>query len=307
MYCRFVDDVFLAFQSRADVEVFYNWMNTQHVNIRFTKEEECNSTLPFLDVLVTREKDGHISTSVYRKPTFSGMYLRWDSFVPKQYKRGLVFGLISRAWKICSDFDKFHHEMLFLKNVLVSNGYPSTFFESCLNKFLTRMHTFTSDVVFGPEKKCVVLCLPYTGDMSNKIKRQLTRLVESVAPWIQLKVVFKPVLKLSVLSRLKSPIPLLCNSHVVYKVNCKDCDQFYVGMTCRRLSQRMKEHSETSVSALFRHSVDCSHTIDYENPQIIARDSNKLRLYTKESLLIKDLRAYMTLNRNTGSVELKLW
>ena len=99
----------------------------------------------------------------------------------------------------------------------------------------------------------------------------------------------------------------MSNSHVVYKVNCNNCDNLYVGMTCRRLIQRMKEHSETSASALYRHCVECGHTVDYENPQILARDNDRSRLYTKESLLIKDLRAYMTLNGNTGSTELKLW
>ena len=69
-------------------------MNTQYPNITFTHEEETNDSLPFLDVLV------------YHKPTFSGLYLpvRWDSFVPKQYKRGLVHCLIHRAWKICSSY-----------------------------------------------------------------------------------------------------------------------------------------------------------------------------------------------------------
>ena len=97
--------------------------------------------------------------------------------------------------------------MQFKKNVLACNGYPINFFESCLSKFLTKKHTAcNSEVVYGPDRKCVVLCLPYTGDICVKIRRQLLRLVESVAPWIQLKVVFKPVLKLSVLARLKSPV-----------------------------------------------------------------------------------------------------
>ena len=170
------------------------------------------------------DNDSHISTSVYRKPTFSGMYLRWDSFVPKSYKRGLVFGLISRCWRICSTFDGFHHEMLFLKNVLACNGYPTLFFDACLSKFLMRRYTpSTSETLYGPEKKPVFLCLPYVGVTSEKFKRQLTRLVSSVAPWIKLQVVFKAAMKLSALSKLKSQIPLLSNSHVVYKVNCKDC------------------------------------------------------------------------------------
>ena len=178
MYLRFVDDVFLVFENRVDMEQFYNWMNLQHTCIKFTKEEECNNSLPFLDVLVKRNSDGSICTSVYRKPTFSGMYLRWDSFVPKAYKRGLVFGLINRCWRICSTFDTFHVEMQFLKNILTCNGYPSTFFDACLNNFLNRKHTLcTSEPVFGPDRKLVILCLPYTGVVCDKLRRQLTRLV----------------------------------------------------------------------------------------------------------------------------------
>ena len=165
----------------------------------------------------------------------------------------------------------------------------------------------TSETLYGPEKKPVILCLPYVGVTSDKFKRQLTRLVSSVAPWIKLQVVFKAAMKLSALSKLKSQIPLLSNSHVVYKVNCKDCREFYVGMTCRRLQQRMKEHSESDTSALYRHCSACGHMAEFESPEIFAKDSNKSRLYIKEVLLIRDLKAYRTLNGNTGSTELNLW
>ena len=68
-------------------------------------------------------------------------------------------------------------------------------------------------------------------------------------------------MKLSVLSKVKSQIPLLANSHVVYKVDCKNCNEFYVGMTCRRLEQRMKEHSQSDASALFQHCAECGHMV----------------------------------------------
>ena len=71
------------------MELFFEYMNQQHNNIKFTKEIESDSTLPFLDVLITKNDDGHLSTSMYRKPTFTGLYLRWDSFVPKEYKKVL--------------------------------------------------------------------------------------------------------------------------------------------------------------------------------------------------------------------------
>ena len=57
-------------------------MNNLHKNIKFTVEFEENDHLPFLDVLVTRNSDGNIETSVYRKKSFSGLYIKYDSYVP---------------------------------------------------------------------------------------------------------------------------------------------------------------------------------------------------------------------------------
>ena len=137
-YRRYVDDTFLVFQNKANMISFFDYLNLQHPAIRFIKEEECHNTLPFLDVLITRKEDGSLVTSLYRKPTFSGLYLRWDSFMPKVYKRGLVNCLYDRAWRICSDYTLFHQEILFIQKTLKANGYPVTFLDSCLQKFLSK-------------------------------------------------------------------------------------------------------------------------------------------------------------------------
>ena len=166
----------------------------------------------------------------------------------------------------------------------------------------------TEPVPIGPEKKKVYLFLPYCGFSSTKLQRQLKRMYSVVFPWIQLIVVFKPVRKLSLLSKLKSPIPTLSRSHLVYRVNCCDCDQFYVGMTCRRLEQRLSEHSSsTSNSALFQHASATGHRINFQVPEILASDSTKIRILVKETLRIQETRAFSHLNRNIGSFELQLW
>ena len=126
LYRRYMDDTFLIFNSPLDVTSFYDWMNSQHEHIKFTMEQEQDGRISFLDVLVTREPNGHLVTSVYRKPSFSGLYLRWDSFVPKQYKRGLVTCLLNHAWRLCSTYQLFHEEVTFNKHLLVANGYPKT-------------------------------------------------------------------------------------------------------------------------------------------------------------------------------------
>ena len=259
-------------------------------------------------MLVSRSASGSLSTSVYRKPTFSGLYLKWDSFVPKNFKTGLVYGLIHRAWKICSDYHNFHKELVFMENTLKCNGYPSTFIKKCIKNYLSKLHQEPESTCEPePEKRTVTLRLPFSGINSAKTKRQITRLVKSLVPSIHVNFIFVPVCKLFKLSKLKCQIPTLSRSSVVYKVECSECNEFYVGMTTRRLQQRLKEHSQSDSSALRRHALDANHDIDFANASIMATDQYRSRLYVKESLCIKDVSAYLSLNGNIGSMELKLW
>ena len=293
----------------SDMLSFFEWMNKQHPSITFTKEEEQDNKLSFLDVLLTRTTDGSIVTSIYRKPTFSGLYMKWDSFVPKSYKKGLVNCLVFRAWKLCSSYVLFHSEILFVKELLMSNGYPANFIDSIVHRFLSKQFSNT-DVMqpYGPHKRRVYLFLPYVGELAtNKFARQIRRLIAKIAPCVELRLVFRAAQKLSCLTRLKSKLNVLSRSGVVYQISCSQCEAFYVGKTKRRLEQRVQEHSQQGYSSLYKHSSDLCHQIDYSNPAVISVDNNDYRLQIKEALKIKDLKAYNSLNANIRSCELKLW
>ena len=307
-YKRYVDDTMLIFSERDEMLEFHTWLNSQHPSIKFTMEEEVDNQLPFLDVLITRLALDNITTSIYWKPTFSGLYMKWDSFLPKSYKKGLVNCLVFRAWKICSSFELFHKEMEYLKSILAANGYPGNFVDSVIGRFLDKQYSPPSPPVFGPEKKTVLLCLPFSGEQAAcKITRQLQRLLAKIAPFAKLRIIFTASQKLSCLSKLKSAFCLLGHSGVVYKISCLDCSAFYIGKTKRRLQQRVQEHSVQDYSAVRRHSLDCSHTINYQNPEILAMDNCDFRLTIKEAIKIKELSAHRSLNANISSVELKLF
>ena len=68
-YKRYVDDVFLMFESSSQVKKFLRYMNSRHANIKFTVEEEENDSISFLDIAITRI-DGKLST-------FSGVYVNY--------------------------------------------------------------------------------------------------------------------------------------------------------------------------------------------------------------------------------------
>ena len=66
---RYLDD------TRDLVDPFHEHLNSIDPHIQFTVERESGGQLPFLDMLLTREEDGTISTEVYRKPTHTDQYL----------------------------------------------------------------------------------------------------------------------------------------------------------------------------------------------------------------------------------------
>ena len=308
LYKRYVDDIFLVFNDRDDCELFYEYINRQHPNIKFTLDIEENECLPFLDVLVSRSADGVVSTSLYRKDTFSGLMMQYDSFVPVSYKKSLVNGLIHRAWKICSSSELFQSELTYIKRLLLSNGFPLKFINRQIKLFLNKKQAaIPKDIQFGPVRRKLYISLPFSGQNSIKLSRQLNRVVTKLAPCVSLNLVFTATNRLNCISKLKSPIPILNKSNVIYQINCLECQEFYVGLTTRRLCKRLYEHKNRNYSAIYKHSSDADHKINYDNPKVLASDTIKIRLQVKETLLIKDLAAYKSLNVNIDSFECKLW
>ena len=64
-----------------------------------TTETEQNNKISFLDVKVIRQQ-GKFITSAYQKPTFSGVYSHFDSFLLDTYKAGMIYTLVNRCFRI---------------------------------------------------------------------------------------------------------------------------------------------------------------------------------------------------------------
>ena len=73
-YRRYLDDTFAIFSSEHEAYQFFNFINSANPNIKFTMEKEHNNSLPFLDLL-TQYRGLKLHSSIYRKPTFTGLAL----------------------------------------------------------------------------------------------------------------------------------------------------------------------------------------------------------------------------------------
>ena len=92
-YRRYVDDIFVLSNSAEHLKRFRSYLNSRHLIISFTIENKKDNRMSFLDVKIICEKD-NFPTSVYRKPTFSGIYTHFDSFLPSSNKIDLVHTLL---------------------------------------------------------------------------------------------------------------------------------------------------------------------------------------------------------------------
>ena len=110
---------------------------TRHLNMCFTYEVEKDNKLPFLDILVTREDT--FTTNIYRKPTFSGLYTNFHSFLPESYKTGLLLTLLFRTYTICSDWSKFHTEIIILRNIMLKYEFPAIFLDFCIKLYFDKL------------------------------------------------------------------------------------------------------------------------------------------------------------------------
>ena len=105
---RYVDDTFTILQS-SKKEEFLEHLNSIDQQIQFTAEDRReDGAMPFLDILVSPERDGSLSTSVYRKPTHTDLYLQWESHHPLSSKYSVIRTLQSRANTICSNAQLLH-------------------------------------------------------------------------------------------------------------------------------------------------------------------------------------------------------
>lgn len=326
VYFRYVDDTFVIVRNERERDMLHAKLNKMHQNLKFTCETEVDNKLPFLDVLV--EKTGSsLTTTIYRKPTFTGQYIRWNSFCDSRRKLNLIKTLINRATSICSK-EKLNDELEFLKSTLMSNGYPEGVIRKTFRQQLRSNNnnknnndTTVNSIV---EKSNVCLRLPYIGSTSMIYRKQIidaiTRCYEQVSP----RIIFHSRPNFS--STNKDVLPTLDKSNVVYKFTCY-CDSMYVGKTERRLRARIKEHvpqylndnsksaeekrkSANPSSSIARHLLNnpaCRENYTIERFQIIDTATNGFHLSVLESLHIADLRPNLCVQKDIRAYSLLLF
>ena len=313
-YRRYVDDIFVLCESQEQLERFKEYLNSKHANINFTSEVEENGKLPFLDMLIDRN-NGQIQTSVYRKPTFTGVYTHFYSFLPSIYKFGLLSTILFRYFSICSSFKLFHLEVLEFKKIFLKNGYPLKIVDVCIQKFLKKMFS-EKVIVHTVPKKDYFITLPYLGPLSNKIQKRIKTVFQKVIPIGKINIVFKTERRLSHFLRFKDVVASFLDSHIIYHFKCPSCNAGYVGETRVHHKVRSSQHLGISEwtgkptkggipTSITKHITTSKCVCSLEDFSILGRETDYHLRLLKESLFIKFYN--YELNEQRTSTELFLF
>ena len=294
LYRRYVDDTFLLFKCNSHVDLFLNYVNSQHPNIKFTCDKEKDSTLPFLDINIKKEESEFI-TSIYRKPTFTGLFSKYYAFSPKQNKENLIYTLTVRAFHISSNFFKLDVELQFLKTILQKNGYPLSFIEYSIGKMLKKLYNCEEKLNYDVPKAKVYFSTFYLGEISKQLSNDIKKIVSQSYPQVNLLIIFKTHSTIGGQFSFKDKQPQMNRSNLIYRYTCQCCKEFYIGKTDRHLGQRIAEHTGVSArtgkpfanrpkSDIFDHCQKCQTEVLPENFSIEDTHISKNGLNILESL-----------------------
>ena len=241
MYYRYMDDTFIVFSNEDECDLFLDSFNSLHPSLRYTFEKESNLAVPFLDVLVEKSPSKFI-TSIYRKPTFTGQYLRWNFFSPRKRKTNLILTLTHRALAsvLLKDCHR-NYELDQIKFILLINGYPEHVIKSFLAMKMKQFHALPK---LGPEKCPIYLRLSWLGSVSTRFKKQVKSAAKQCFFAVEPRVFYSTKELLSATN--KDVMPALQKSNMIYQFSYH-CDSRYVGCTSQRLQDRIKQHIPKSI------------------------------------------------------------
>jgi hypothetical protein len=109
-----------------------------------TLEKETNGSLPYLDILISREIQ-KLNFTVYRKPTDLGILLSFDSNHSFATKATVARAGLQRAYEYCENKENREIELSKVYQTLYKNNYP--------RKFIDKVHEKVKMFIAQKEEK----------------------------------------------------------------------------------------------------------------------------------------------------------
>jgi len=167
-YFRYVDDILFAAPPSVHTNIL-DIFNSFHHRLQFTIETSRNNHINFLDVSI-EVNEGILEFDWYTKPIFSGKFMNFLSQHPMSHKRGIVFGLLDRVFRLS-------HPKFLQKNLrriielLLNNDYPLDFIFSNIRyrlKFLIHSNGSKNPSLTDSCPSSSFFTMPYIKNITDK-------------------------------------------------------------------------------------------------------------------------------------------
>ena len=123
LWLRFIDDIFAIWtHGETKLKEFIKFINSFNPSVQFTCDYSSTS-VNFLDVSISVNEDGSLTTDLYTKPTDTHQYLRANSCHPNHTKRSIPYSQSLRILRICSNLDTARLRCKELTDYLVKRGH----------------------------------------------------------------------------------------------------------------------------------------------------------------------------------------
>ena len=100
----------------------------------------------------------------------------------------------------------------------------------------------------------IFMSLPYLGEVTTKLRFELTRILEKRLPRLNCKLIFTNKYSIGSLYKHKGKLLPGLSSDLIYKFECSSCKASYIGSTTRHFQSRVYEHLAKSVRTEKNHS-----------------------------------------------------
>ena len=184
----------------------------------------------------------------------------------------MVRTLLQRAENLITEEEDKNIEVDHIKKVLKANGYKTWMFNT--TQPMRRKENTTTET----SRRQHAIGLPYI----SKLFEQVARIFKSY----DIPVYHKPINTLR--SLLVHPKDRAAKCGVVYDIQCRECDQHYIGETARRLGKRIKEHlsCRQPLSAISEHKLNTGHQCSKKDVKLLECEENWHRRKIKAAINI---------------------
>ena len=181
VYIRFIDDTEgTTVMERSDLEKFIEAFGNFHPAVGITSEIS-ETSMDTLDLIVSVNEDGTLSSSIYYKPTDAHSYVHYSSNHPRSCLNSIPYSQFLRLRRICSSETDFFNQCEIMSTFFRKRGYP----EAVIQKAFKRVQGVTREVALTPKVKQssgkIPISLPYHAGLSPQITKIIKNNAELLA------------------------------------------------------------------------------------------------------------------------------